>query len=285
MNDRIKSVAIFSSKKNKSIDLIARQILEIAKSLDIKAIVPKSSSIHQLTKRAFSDSYIINNCDLILSIGGDGTLLTSARRFGFEGLPILGINLGKVGFLTDIAPINLTESLKLIFSGKYISDKRFFLETKLNNRSKNIALNEVVIHSGSIAKLMEYDLFINGKFVYRQRADGLIVSTPTGSTAYSLSGNGPIIHPAVKAITLLPMFPHSLNARPLVISDKDKIELVVLSRGRAKVSFDSHNTVSIKEGDKVQIKKSSKEFQLIHPYAHDFFSASRTKLAWSLEKT
>ncbi len=283
MNSKIKSIAIYSSKDTEKISQIAKQIIEISQNLNIEVIVPKSSSIQNIRPKTYSDKYIISKVDIVLSIGGDGTLLSSARRFGSQGLPILGINLGNVGFLTDIPPINLTESLKQVFSGNYIKDKRTFLKATINKKkSYHLALNEVVIHSGSIAKLMEYELLINNRFVYRQKADGIIISTPTGSTAYSLSGSGPIIHPKVKAINLLPMFPHDLSARPLVIDEEDSIVIKVQSKGGSKISLDSHNVFDIIQGDIISIEKSEDELLLIHPKEHDFFSASRTKLGWSI---
>ena len=146
----------------------------------------------------------------------------------------------------------------------------------------NIALNEIVIHSDSVAQLMEYDLFINNIFVYRQRADGLIISTPTGSTAYSLSGNGPIVHPEVKAITLLPMFPHSLNSRPMLVDGSSEIKVKILKNSKCCISFDSHNKFKLKVNDEITITKTSDELSLIHPESHNFYEASREKLGWSL---
>ena len=208
---------------------------------------------------------------------------SSSRKFGSKGLPILGINLGNLGFLTDIAPHDLTVSLNEIISGKFSTDQRFFLQSQVNGEKNNdIALNEIVIHSGAIAQLIEYELFLNKNFVYRQKADGLIISTPTGSTAYSLSGNGSIIHPDVKAINLLPMFPHSLNTRPLIVDADTSIQIKIASKGISKLSLDSHSHWDLKKGDVIDIAKAKSKLKLIHPETHDFFSACRTKLGWSL---
>lgn len=150
------------------------------------------------------------------------------------------------------------------------------------DKTKYKALNEVVLHSGSIAQLIEYDLFINDEFVYRQRADGLIVSTSTGSTAYSLSGNGPIISPELNALILLPMFPHSLNARTLVASDNSEIRLKVVDKSKAYLSMDSHMNMRVSSRNDVYIKKANEGLTLIHPTDHSFFSSCRNKLGWSL---
>ena len=195
----------------------------------------------------------------------------------------MGINLGNLGFLTDIQPSDLTFALNRILQGDFIEDKRIFLEARIEGKNKKYqALNEVVLHSGSIAQLIEYDLFIDEEFVYRQKADGLIVSTSTGSTAYSLSGNGPIISPEVEAITLLPMFPHSLNARTLITSENKQIKIQVRDESKAYLSMDSHDNLRVTSKESVYIKKANTELTLIHPVEHSFFSSCRTKLGWSL---
>ena len=152
----------------------------------------------------------------------------------------------------------MTVNLKRILSGKHKRDERFFLETSVNDQKVfHLALNEAVIHSGGLAKLMEYDLFLDNKFAFKQKADGIIISTPTGSTAYSLSANGSIVHPAVKAINIVPMFPHSLNSRPLLVSNYTKIIIKVAKGYKAKLSLDSHHNINLKDGDEVLIKKAN----------------------------
>ena len=278
------SVAIYSSINNKKISLIADQVIEVLTNLGLKCVFPSSSKIKSdLIKKVYSDKTIIDRSDLLIAIGGDGTLLSSARIFGYNQIPILGINLGNLGFLTDIPPADLTHSLNEVIQGKFVKDKRIFLEASISGSQKKFqALNEVVLHSGSIAQLIEYDLFIDGEFVYRQKADGLIISSPTGSTAYSLSGNGPIISPDVKAITLLPMFPHSLNARTLITSHEKTITLRVRDKSKAYLSLDSHNNFKVPPGQDVLISRAERDLTLIHPTDHSFFSSCRNKLGWSL---
>ena len=284
MNQKFKSITIYSSIRSPKVAQIAFQLEEIIHNLNLRKLLPKSSSIKtNKNTKTYADDYIVKNSDLVVAIGGDGTLLSSARKFGARGIPILGINLGNLGFLTDIAPEDLTTSFQEVINGNYLKDERSFLSAKLNGaKEHNIALNEVVIHSGSIAKLIEYELFIDNCFVYRQKADGIIISTPTGSTAYSLSGNGPIVHPNVKAITLLPMFPHSLNTRPLLISEESEIMINICNKGKADISLDSHNESKLRKGDSVHLSKAKSKLTLIHPKDHDFFSACRNKLGWSL---
>lgn len=277
-------IAIYSSLKSKKVEHITDQVFEILESLKIKILISKSSPFASKPGiKSYSDEYIKNKADLIIAIGGDGTLLSSARLFGKDRLPILGINLGRLGFLTDVAPEELTVNLKRILSGKYKRDERFFLETSVNNKTvSHLALNEAVIHSGGLAKLMEFDLFLDNKFAFKQKADGIIISTPTGSTAYSLSANGSIVHPAVKAINIVPMFPHSLNSRPLLVSNSTKIIIKVAKGYKAKLSLDSHHNLNLKDGDEVLIERANSNLTLIHPEEHDFYSACRTKLGWSL---
>ena len=276
------SIALYSSKKSKRANQIFVQLIEIAENLKLKVIYPNSSSLIPSKKgRLVSDTYVKNNADIVIAIGGDGTLLSCSRKFGLEGLPILGINLGNLGFLNDIDPTSLTDNLLEILKGNYIVDKRFFLETSINKtKSKDVALNEVVIHSGSIAQLIEFEVYVDETFVYRQKADGIIINTPTGSTAYALSGHGPIIHPEVNAISLLPMFPHSLNTRPLIVDEGACIS--VIPSKKSFISYDSHTKKILNKNDIVEIKKTASKLNLIHPLNHDFYSACRNKLGWSL---
>ena len=283
-NKKFKKIAIYSSLNNEKVVFIANQLVEILNSQEIKCFFPKSSKITNiLKKRPSTDKRVIDTADLVIAIGGDGTLLSSARKYGYFGLPILGINLGSLGFLTDIAPQNLTQSINNVLNGEFDRDKRFFLEAYFEgSKQKFQALNEVVFHSGSIAQLIEYDLFINDQFVYRQKADGLIISTPTGSTAYSLSGNGPIISPEVRSIILLPMFPHSLNSRALIINEDSEIRITSRSNNKSYLSFDSHEKFNLNLKQDVFIRKAKSELTLIHPKDHNFFSSCRNKLGWSL---
>ncbi len=281
MKKNFRNAAIYTSLNFKKVQKIASQIYEVLDNLDVS--VHLTESLESLSKKkSLSDRSIVKKSDLLISIGGDGSLLSSARRYGFSGLPLLGINLGNLGFLTDILPEDLTSSLIEVIKGKYLKDKRFFLEASVNNSPKSdIALNEIVIHSGSIAQLMEYEVFVDETFVYRQRADGLIVNTPTGSTAYSLSGGGPIVHPEVKAITLMPMFPHSLSASPLLVKEESNITIKIISGNKSMLSLDSHNSIPLKRGDIIDVSKSKKPLILIHPNDHNFYSACRNKLGWS----
>ena len=283
-NLKFKNVAIYSSLNNKKVSSIAEQVIEVLTNLGINCLFPATSSIKsKLIKKIHTDKTIINRSELIIAIGGDGTLLSTARNFGSYKIPVLGINLGNLGFLTDIPPGDLTFALNKIMQGSFVEDKRIFLEARVDRKKEKYkALNEIVLHSGSIAQLIEYDLYIDDEFVYRQKADGLIISTSTGSTAYSLSGNGPIISPDVKALTLLPMFPHSLNARTFITGHDKKIKLKVRGKSKAYLSMDSHHNLKVTSENQVFIQKAETELILIHPIDHSYFSSYRDKLGWSL---
>ena len=281
---KFSKIAISSTSNDKRVGLIASQIYEILHNKECKIF--HDDTLNRLNKSLNSEyrnmKYILNNCELIIAIGGDGTILNCSRKYGSQGLPILGINLGKLGFLSDIAPKDLTNDLLEVIKGNFIKDSRFFLSTKINKKTEFLALNEVVIHSGAIAQMIEFDLYINDDFVYRQKADGLIISSPTGSTAYSLSGNGPIISPEVRAIILLPMFPHSLNSRTLIVDEDTEIKITSRSKSKAYLSFDSHEKLNLSNQKDVYIQKAKSELTLIHPKDHNFYSSCRNKLGWSL---
>ena len=285
MKYKFSHIALSTSSQDERVLSIATQVYEILSNAGIKVSFDSSFlNLEAPTKKKHKTAkHIIKNAELLIAIGGDGTMLNCSRRYGSKGVPILGINLGNVGFLTDIAPKEITSRLLDVIKGNFIKDKRFFLEASLQNKDGSfIALNEVVIHSGAIAQLIEFDLYIDDSFVYRQKADGLIVNSPSGSTAYSLSGGGPIVHPNLDAITLLPMFPHRLNTSPLVVSGRSKITIKMIEKkNKSVLSMDSHNSLKLRQGDVVTISKGKSSLILIHPRGHDFYEACRNKLGWS----
>jgi len=283
---KFSKITLSTSSKNKRVISIARQIIEILSSVGVEISHDKSLASLEDVKESklLSIKEVIENSDLLIAIGGDGTILNCARIYGSKGVPLLGINLGKLGFLSDVAPDEVTTSLIEVIKGKYLVDNRFFLEACLRNAKESfLALNEIVIHSGSIAQLIEFEVFINDCFVYRQKADGMIINTPTGSTAYSLSGGGPIVHPEVEAITLLPMFPQSLSSSSLIVKASSQIRVVLTQTGlTCQVSFDSQDKINFKGKKEISISKSSSTLTLIHPLGHDFFGGCRNKLGWSM---
>ena len=219
---------------------------------------------------------LVKKVDLIIVFGGDGTLLNSARQYLNYEIPILGVNMGNVGFLTDISVDNFDLAIKEILSGKFKIEERNLVSAKFNENHL-YGLNEVVIHSGAYAQLMRYRLSVNKKAVYEQRSDGLIVATPTGSTAYSLSAGGPIIHPSLDVWTILPMLPQSLSSRPFIISSDENVEMELFEgpNKNAKICVDGQDDIDVPYGVKISISKMEKTLKLVHPEDNDFFEACR----------
>lgn len=224
--------------------------------------------------------------DLVIVIGGDGSLLGAARTLARFDLPVLGVNRGRLGFLTDITPDELSEQVSAVLDGDYDQESRFLLDATVVRGGKVIgsadALNDVVVNSGTSAQMIEFELYVNDVFVYRQRADGLIVSTPTGSTAYSLSGGGPIMHPTLDAIVLVPMFPHALSSRPIVLDGNSEVRIDILERNRTHppVTCDGQVNLTARPGDSVSIVKKPHRLLLLHPKGHSFYASCRDKLRW-----
>ena len=239
----------------------------------------KNSSLISLKYNDF-----VSKIDLIIVFGGDGTLLRAARNYLEHNIPILGINMGTVGFLTDIKIEDFESVIKDVLAGNCEIEERNLVCASFGNNSV-YGLNEIVIHSGAYTQLMRYRLSVNEKIVYEQRSDGLIIATPTGSTAYALSAGGPIIHPGVDVWTILPMLPQSMSSRPFVISS-DQIAVVNLLNGpldEAKICADGQDDISVPYIKDITISKMKETLRLVHPKNNDFFEACREKLGWSLD--
>ena len=227
-----------------------------------------------------------HHADLVIVVGGDGNMLGAARVLSRFDVAVVGINRGNLGFLTDISPDDFEQPLSEILEGKYRTELRFLLDVSVHRhqtiKAQNSAMNEMVLHADKVAHMIEFDAYIDNSFVFHQRSDGLIISTPTGSTAYSLSGGGPIVHPNLNAVTLVPMFPHTLTSRPLVIDADSEIKIVVSKANDAQlqISCDSHISLSVMPGDEIIIKKHPLGLRLVHPIQHDYYDVLRKKLHW-----
>ena len=225
--------------------------------------------------------------DLVIVIGGDGSLLSAARRLAHHDVPVLGINRGRLGFLTDIAPDDIEQQVGAVLDGQYWTEPRFLLDAEVKRHGLSIgladALNDVVVNSGSCAKMIEFDLYIEGEYVYRQRSDGIIIATPTGSTAYSLSAGGPIMHPRLDAIALVPMSPHTLSSRPIVVAGTSEIKIVLAENNQIQqvpVTCDGQINLTLQPGDTVTVRKKPHKLKLLHPLGHNFYASCRDKLGW-----
>lgn len=227
------------------------------------------------------------NCDLVIAVGGDGTMLMASHLLCDFNVPLLGVNLGRVGFLADIPADAIKRDMAAILAGQYVEDRRFLLSARVLRGEQCVfegyAFNDVIIQKWNIARLIELETYIDGAFVHRHRSDGMIIATPTGSTAYALSGGGPVVHPAVDALLLAPICPHSLTNRPLLVNGASQIEVISATRkaGHARLTLDGESRLELAPGDRVRVKKKDKKIRLIHPPEHDQFHILREKLHWS----
>lgn len=224
--------------------------------------------------------------DLIVVVGGDGSLLGVGRDLAHNGVPVVGVNRGGLGFLADIAPEQIEAALGEVLAGQYREEDHFLLHARIMREGREVsgspALNDVVVHLGGMSRMMEISLWIDDEFVYEQRSDGLIIASPTGSTAYALSAGGPIMHPSLDAIVVVPMFPHTLTSRPLVVRGSSEIRVSVGgSDQNARISCDSQVDFRLEPGDDVVISKYETPLRLLYPMEHSFFESCRSKLDWA----
>ena len=225
------------------------------------------------------------HADLAVVLGGDGTMLDTARRLSQHAVPLVGINQGRLGFLTDIARQEALPKLAEILDGRYTEASRAMLDAEVVRAGERVfrtlALNDVVVAKGDLGRMIEFDLVIDGEYVYTQRSDGMVLTTPTGSTAYALSANGPILHPNVGGIALVPLCPHALTARPVTLPDTCRIEIELLAPHEARVHFDGHARFDARAGDRIRVTRSPDVVRLLHPEGYSYFAMLREKLHWS----
>jgi NAD+ kinase len=235
--------------------------------------------------RVASYEEIGRDADLAIVLGGDGTMLAAARNLAHRKVPLAGINQGRLGFMTDIALSEMHASVGAILEGRHTIEERALIDAEVvrgeTSLMRTVALNEAVVTKGSQARLIEFKLSIDGEYVYRLRADGVIVATPTGSTAYSLSAQGPILHPAVPAFALVPLNPHVLSARPVSVSDSSTVEIELLHALDARAHFDGFALTDMHEGDRLVLRRSADPVRFVHPPGYSYFTMLREKLRWS----
>ncbi len=241
----------------------------------------------ELTMPSLVPGQLAKHCDLLIAAGGDGTFLAAARAIADTDTPLLGVNLGRLGFLVDISPGELADKLNAILNGRFTREQRYLLDARIIRDGRVIhrqtAVNEVVVHRWVTPSMIEIITHIDDVFLNSQRSDGLIVATPTGSTAYSLSAGGPIMHPSLRALLLVPLNPHTLSNRTLVIDDNAdiKISFAQAKQINALVTCDHLEIPEVLISDQILIKKQPKPITILHPEDHDFFHILRAKLNWS----
>jgi len=220
-------------------------------------------------------------CDLILVVGGDGTFLHAARELAEHDVPLLGINLGRLGFLVDVSPDQVEQDLDQVLAGRFDEDARTLLTVECNG-VKGRAVNDIVVHKWNTVRMIELETYVDGRFVNAQRSDGIIVATPTGSTAYALSGGGPLIHPSLEALVLVPICPHTLSNRPLVIAGNSVVEFRIcdFKPDQVRLTCDGQVDLPLTDGAPIRIERSSHRVRLLHPPGHDHYGMLRAKLGW-----
>jgi NAD+ kinase len=258
---------------------LSRFLVERGHQVVLEDTTPRRSPGHGLQIATLEE--IGGQCDLAIVVGGDGTLLRTARSLAEYDVPLLGINLGRLGFLVDVSPDTMLTTLGAIFSGHYEEENRSLLVARIDGQMAT-ALNDVVVHKWNSARMIEFETYIDGTFVDVQRSDGLIISTPTGSTAYALSGGGPLLHPDLDATLLVPICPHRLSNRPIVVSGRSIIEIRVCGHtelSHVRVTCDGQTCLSLGE-NRIRVEKYDHQVRLIHPSGHDHFEILRAKLGW-----
>jgi NAD+ kinase len=288
MTKKFKKIALITNDNSDAIKDTLKTVVDFLLARGIRIILDEycfamlpASGLETGTARDLARA-----CDLGIAIGGDGTMLRAAHLLADQDVALLGINRGRLGFLADIPANTLEQQLEQILDGKFVEDERFQLHCQVDRGTETIAesdaFNDVVIQKWNIAKLIELTTYVDNKLVNSQRSDGMIVASPTGSTAYALSGGGPILYPSLDALVLVPICPHTMSYRPIVIHGNSTVEVVVGTPeiDHARLTCDGEIKSELASGDRVIIHKKDRKIRLIHPANHDHFSILRAKLQW-----
>ena len=287
MNPTFKTVGLIGKYKSPE---IAGPLLKLADFLTQRGV---KVLIDRLTASHIGDNKypvlvleeIGRQADLAVVLGGDGTMLNIARTFAPCDVALVGVNQGRLGFLTDISIDTMFETIGTILEGNYVTEERMLLEAEVFSGESSVftvlAFNDVVISKGIKGSMIELEVRIDGQFLYTVRADGLIVASPTGSTAYALSSGGPIVHPSLSVMALVPICPHTFSSRPIVISSDSVVEIIIGDAADARAHFDSHSRFDLREQDHVVVRRYGHTIRLLHPVGHDYYSMLREKLHWT----
>ncbi len=287
MNPSFRTVGLIGKYKSPE---IAEPLLKLADFLvkrGVKVLIDRLTASHIGENKypVLVLEEIGRQADLAIVLGGDGTMLNIARTFAPCAVALVGVNQGRLGFLTDISIDTMFETIGTILDGKYVTEERMLLEAEVFSGEQRVfkvlAFNDVVISKGIQGSLIELEVRIDGQFLYTVRADGLIVASPTGSTAYALSSGGPIVHPSLSVMALVPICPHTFSSRPIVISSDSVVEIIINSAADARVHFDSHSRFDLHEQDHVVVRRYGHTIRLLHPVGHNYYNMLREKLHWT----
>lgn len=287
MTSQFKVVGILGRVRNPGVVETLRALIQFLSTLNQEICIEDETAfaLGDTTFPHYPRHELSQHCNLLIVVGGDGSLLQAAHLVLNKEVPVLGVNRGRLGFLTDILPTELTK-IKSILFGNYILEERFLITATVSYQGKelgqNHALNEVALIPDSVPHIYEFEVYIDDQFVLNQDSDGIIVATPTGSTAYALSGGGPILHPQLDAIVIVPMFPHTLSIRPIVIEGNRRIDIVITPNNTAtpRLTCDGQAFINTPPGSNITIQKKSERLHLIHPIDYDYYETLRSKLHW-----
>jgi NAD+ kinase len=287
MNSPFKTIALIGKYKTPEIAGSLLRLAEFLTGLGATVVVDSLTAGHieDNPYRALALEEMKGQVDLAVVMGGDGTMLNIARTLAPFGIPLVGVNQGRLGFLTDLSLDSMQRSLTEMLQGQLMTEQRMLLNGGIMRNGEKVfcaqAFNEVVIHRSNVSSMVEFEVRIDGDYVYNQRADGLIVSTPTGSTAYALSAGGPIVHPSLNVITLVPVCPHTLSNRPIVVSGESTIEILMHRTEDVRVRYDSHTHFDLHLGDTLVVTRHPEPVSLLHPAGHSYYHTLREKLLWN----
>ena len=277
-------IALIGKLRSAEIASSLRELSEFLRRRGCEVMLEQETAV-QLGERGLDYEALGKRCDLAVVVGGDGTMLAAARNLVRHQVPVVGVNQGRVGFMTDIGHRDTQAGIGAILEGKGRMEERTLLDAEIVRGGKTLlrtlALNEAVLGKGAEARLIEFEVWLDGEYVYTLRADGVIVATPTGSTAYAMSAQGPILHPAVPALALVPLNPHTLSARPVSVSDRSVIEIRLMRAVDARAHFDGFALTDMAEGDRLVLKRSADTVRFVHPPGYRYFVTLREKLRWS----
>lgn len=272
-----------SEALNDLIDFLSHRYLKIY----IDKVVQQDNQLdeeHTALCQVISKNEMGRFCDLVIVLGGDGTMLSVARKLAPYRVPLIGVHQGHLGFLTQVPREAMLTELAGMLTGKYIPEERILLEVSVQREGQEVkralALNDAVLSRGCFGQMIEFEVFINKEFVYTQRSDGLIVSTPTGSTAYALAAGGPILQPTLRALSLVPICPQSMSNRPIAISDTNEIEILVTKNSDCRIHFDGQSFFDLVCMDRITICRYRNTLRLLHPVNYQYYKTLRQKLHW-----
>lgn len=284
----LRTIGLFGKYGSKDASGVIERLCTMLRKRDLAVLLEEATA--EFMEHACADTRPLANIgaeiSLAVVVGGDGTMLHVARNLADYDVPLIGINLGRLGFLTDISTENMEEELARILDGDFKTESRSLLEAEVLRAGKTLhaanALNDVVVNKGALARLIEFETWVDGEFVNSTRADGIIVATPTGSTAYALSASGPILHPTLPALVIVPICPHTLSDRPIVVGGDSVIEIVMTATSlqSAHVTFDGQTNYALHDGDRIVVQRADRPVTLMRPSHRNHYEVLRAKLRW-----